>query len=284
MIFLYYIQETDKPNILLKKANIIKLREDKIILPIAEEPINIKKAEKLAIKTKNILEKTNCKKVVLSKKIKKQEEYIDFLNSYGIQVTNGNKLFKVLMVKILQYIIEKTKLKEDEIQISILVNDVEANVLENIKRIVKKYKKVNIVTNHFEKFKKLEEQIFGEDGIMLTVSNNKRKSLFNSQVILNIDFPEELINKYRIYEKAIIVNFRRNVTIDAKRFNGMNIKDYEIDFQYLEAFDLEKENLYDKKDIYEAEILKNKPYEVVMKNLIRNKVKIVKLIGNNNIL
>lgn len=284
MIFLYYIQETDKPNILLKKANIIKLREDKIILPIAEEPINIKKAEKLAIKTKNILEKTNCKKVVLSKKIKKQEEYIDFLNSYGIQVTNGNKLFKVLMVKILQYIIEKTKLKEDEIQISILVNDIEANVLENIKRIVKKYKKVNIVTNHFEKFKKLEEQIFGEDGIMLTVSNNKRKSLFNSQVILNIDFPEELINKYRIYEKAIIVNFRRNVTIDAKRFNGMNIKDYEIDFQYLEAFDLEKENLYDKKDIYEAEILKNKPYEVVMKNLIRNKVKIVKLIGNNNIL
>lgn len=281
---MYYIQETDKPNILLKKANIIKLREDKIILPIAEEPINIKKAEKLAIKTKNILEKTNCKKVVLSKKIKKQEEYIDFLNSYGIQVTNGNKLFKVLMVKILQYIIEKTKLKEDEIQISILVNDVEANVLENIKRIVKKYKKVNIVTNHFEKFKKLEEQIFGEDGIMLTVSNNKRKSLFNSQVILNIDFPEELINKYRIYEKAIIVNFRRNVTIDAKRFNGMNIKDYEIDFQYLEAFDLEKENLYDKKDIYEAEILKNKPYEVVMKNLIRNKVKIVKLIGNNNIL
>ena len=188
------------------------------------------------------------------------------------------------MVKILQYIIEKTKLKEDEIQISILVNDIEANVLENIKRIVKKYKKVNIVTNHFEKFKKLEEQIFGEDGIMLTVSNNKRKSLFNSQVILNIDFPEELINKYRIYEKAIIVNFRRNVTIDAKRFNGMNIKDYEIDFQYLEAFDLEKENLYDKKDIYEAEILKNKPYEVVMKNLIRNKVKIVKLIGNNNIL
>ena len=281
---MYYIQETDKPNILLKKANIIKLREDKIILPIAEEPINIKKAEKLAIKTKNILEKTNCKKVVLSKKIKKQEEYIDFLNSYGIQVTNGNKLFKVLMVKILQYIIEKTKLKEDEIQISILVNDIEANVLENIKRIVKKYKKVNIVTNHFEKFKKLEEQIFGEDGIMLTVSNNKRKSLFNSQVILNIDFPEELINKYRIYEKAIIVNFRRNVTIDAKRFNGMNIKDYEIDFQYLEAFDLEKENLYDKKDIYEAEILKNKPYEVVMKNLIRNKVKIVKLIGNNNIL
>lgn len=281
---MYYIQETDKPNILLKKANIIKLREDKIILPIAEEPINIKKAEKLAIKTKNILEKTNCKKVVLSKKIKKQEEYIDFLNSYGIQVTNGNKLFKVLMVKILQYIIEKTKLKEDEIQISILVNDIEANVLENIKRIVKKYKKVNIVTNHFEKFKKLEEQIFEEDGIMLTVSNNKRKSLFNSQVILNIDFPEELINKYRIYEKAIIVNFRRNVTIDAKRFNGMNIKDYEIDFQYLEAFDLEKENLYDKKDIYEAEILKNKPYEVVMKNLIRNKVKIVKLIGNNNIL
>lgn len=281
---MYYIQEIDKPSLFLKTFNMINLKEDKIILPINEEKISAKKAEKLAIKTKNILEKVNCKNIVLSRKIKQQEEYVNFLNSYEAKVIDGRKLFKVLMVKVLEYIIKKRDLKEDEIQISILVNDIEENVLQNIKRIIKKYKKVNIVTNHFEKFKNIEAQIFEEDGIMLTLSNNKRKSLLKSDIILNIDFPEELINKYRIYENAVIVNFRGNVTINAKRFNGMNIKNYEINYENLENFDIEKEDLYDKKDIYEAQILKNRPTSYIEQTLEKDKVQIVRLIGNNNFL
>ena len=51
MIFLYCIQESDKSNFIFRIANIIQLREDKIILPITgEEQITIKKAQKLAQK------------------------------------------------------------------------------------------------------------------------------------------------------------------------------------------------------------------------------------------
>ena len=39
MIFLYCIQEADKPNFILKIFNIIKLTQDKIILPICENEI-----------------------------------------------------------------------------------------------------------------------------------------------------------------------------------------------------------------------------------------------------
>ena len=72
---------------------------------------------------------------------------------------------------------------------------------------------MNIVTNNIEKFKKLEDKIM-ENGIMITIGNNKKKSLMKSKIILNIDFPNELINKYMIKEDAIIINVPGKVKIN----------------------------------------------------------------------
>jgi len=281
---LYYIQETDKPNPITKLFNIVQVKGDKLILPIGQEEIKTKKAERLAQKTIKILEKTNSKKVVLSKQISKQEEYTNFLHSYGAKIIEGKWLFKALTLKVLDYIVEKKRLKKEELQISMLINEIEPNMLENIKEIVKQYKRINIVTNHFEKFKKIEQQIFDEYGIMITVTNNKKKSLSKSQLILNVDFPKELINKYRIFEEAIIVNLCGNVAISSKRFNGVNIIDYEIDYTSDEEFDFDKNNLYDKKKIYEAHTYTNRTFDYLQKQFLNDKVKIRHLQASNSIL
>ena len=173
-------------------------------------------------------------------------------------------------------------MKKEEVSISILVNDINDNILENIKEIVKEYKKINIVTNHIEKLKKIEKQILEKEGIMLVISNNRRKSLLKSKIILNIDFPTELINKYQIYEEAIIVNLKGNVKIEKKRFNGININDYEICFKYEDEFDFEKKEKYNKKDIYEAKIIKKQPYKFIMKRIDEDQVKIIELVGNKS--
>ena len=107
--------------------------------------------------------------------------------------------------------------------ISFLINDLTEVEFENIKIFAKKYKTVNIVTNHIEKFKKLENDLVEEDGIIITITNNKKKSLMKSHIILNIDFPRELLNKYMIKDDSIIVNIREKVKINKKRFNGLNI-------------------------------------------------------------
>lgn len=298
---MYYIQESDKPNFWCKTFNILKLKSNKILLPV-EEKMDIKKSEVIAYKTKKIIDSSNCKKVVLSKKIKEQEDYINFLKSYDFKVADGRMLFKELIIEVLEYIIEKlnikneitqkgdlnkqkdTKRKSKQIQISILINDVDEHMLQNIKQIIKTYKKVNIVTNHFEKFKNLEEQMLEQDGIAVFVSNNKRKSISNSQIILNIDFPSELINDYKICENAIIVNFRKNVIIKQKRFNGINIKDYEINLKSEEENDCENEELYSKKDIYEAKLDFRKPIAYIKEKLEKDKVKIEKLQAINTVL
>lgn len=279
---MYYIQETDKPKFLFKLFNIIKVKEDKIILPIKDEKISIKKAEKLVNKTKNILDKTNCNKVVLSKVIKTQEDYKNYLYSSDINIIEAEQLTEILLLDILNYIKNKKTLKTEELSLTIFVNDISMNMLENLKIMVKEYKRINIITNHIQKFKKLEEDFFEEQGIIITVGNNKRKSALKSNVIINVDFPNELINQYNINDEAIIINLRGNIKINKKRFTGININDYEIDFDNFEEFDYEKEMLFDKKDIYEAEFIKNQPFKYSRNDLNKYKVKITKLFGTNN--
>lgn len=284
MIYLYCIQETDKPRHIFELFNIIQLQGDKIILPINEKKISSRKAQKLAQKTKRLLDKTISKRIVISKKIQKQEEYVNLLHTYELEIIEGKWLFEVLSCKILDYIIEKKKIKKEETQISILVNDLTENMLSNIKMITKEYKCVNIVTNHIQKFRKIEKQILKNDGIMITVGNNKKKGLSKSKLILNVDFPYELINQYNIDEDAIIVNIRGNIKITKKRFNGITINDYDIEFEKTEEFDYDKNTKYKAYQIYEAQMNKKQPFQEIMKQIEKDKVKITKLLGVNTII
>lgn len=268
---------------LYKLLNIIELEEDKIILPITkDEEISFKKAEKLANKTKKILERTASKKVVLSKEVKRQKQYENFLEE-DLKIVNGKFLEEVLILEIIEYIIEKKKHDKENLAISFLVNDIGENTLENFKKAIKKYKKVNIVTNHLEKLKKIEEK-FLEEGIIVLASNNKKKSLAKSDIIINVDFPSELLNKYRVNDNATIVNIKLNAKIDKKRFNGLIINNYEIIYNPKEEFDYDKMHLYDKKDIYESIIYKNMPYKVIEEKIKQDNVKITSLMGNREVI
>ena len=283
---MYYIQETDKPVLIARVLNLVEIVNDRIILPIEEkEIIDEKKLKILTKKIIKILDKTNCKTIILSKYLKKNRNLVQSLKNAGLNIIDGKWLFLVLSEKVLDYVVRKKELKKEETNVSILINNnFNDYILENIKEIIRKYKTVNIVTKQIEKFKKIEKQIMDEEGINITITNNKKKSLVRSNIILNVDFDTELVNKYNIPEEAIIVNLQENVKITKKRFNGISINDYEIKYQNYDEYDYEKEKYYDKKDIYEAMIYKNQPYEYIKRKIDRDKVEIVKLIGSRIVL
>ena len=276
---MFYIEKTDKPSWLERKLNLIKVQENTIILPI-DKNTNEKQIEKIATKTNKIIKKySTSKKIVLSKEMCKEQKYINYLNTYGLEIQDGKWLFEILLPEITEYIVNKKKIEKTNI--SIMINDLTDLEFENIKILARKYKSINIVTNHIEKFKKLEEQLQENEGIIITITNNKKRSLMKSQIILNIDFPKELINKYNMQDEAIIVNVRGNVKINKKRFNGLNINDYEIDFR-----DDKKNNkaLNDKfylKDLYEAELYKKQRISEIKEKIRVDKVIIKKLILKN---
>ena len=113
---------------------------------------------------------------------------------------------------------------------------------------------------------------------MLNISNNKKKSLLNTETILNIDFPEELINKYKIYDKAIIVNLNEKIILKSKRFNGININYYRINIP-----DEYKIDGFQNELIYES-LLYGKNYKNIKEKIKKDEIEINKLVGNNGII
>lgn len=276
---MFFIEKNDKLNFIEKNLNLIKVINNTIILPI-EEDIKERKIEKLAIKTNKIVNKySNSKKVILSKKMKKEQIYINYLNTYGLEIQDGRWLFEILLPDIVKYIIEKKKL--EKMSISILINDLSDIEIENIKILSRNYKSINVVTNHIEKFRKLQRSLEDEEGIIFTVTNNKKKGLLKSEIILNIDFPKELINKYNIKDDAIIVNIKEKIKINKKRFNGLNISDYEIDYRDDKKDNEAFNNKYLIKDIYEAQLYKKQKISEIKEKIKLDKVNIKKLILNN---
>lgn len=276
---MFYIEKNDKPNWLEKRLNIIKIRENTIFLPMEEE-MKGHKIEKLAMKTKKIIQKySNSKKIVLSKELQNEQLYINYLNSYGLEIQNGRWLFEILLPEVVEYIINKKKI--EKINISIMINDLTDIEFENIKTLARKYKNINIVTNHMEKFKNLEKQLQEDEGIIITITNNRKKSLMKSKIILNIDFPQELINKYNVQDETIIVNIKRKTKINKKRFNGLIINDYEIDFRDDKKNNKALNNKFYLKDLYESELYKKQRISEIKKKIKIDKVVIEKLNLNN---
>lgn len=158
---------------------------------------------------------------------------------------------------------------------TILVNDFTDINREIIIDIAKSIKRLNIVTNHIEKCKKIQEYLYNEFGIMLTVTNNKRRSLSKSKIIVNMDFVEENINKYKIYDNAIIININDKINIRSKRFNGININYYKIKIP--EKYKIEE---FQDEIIYESLIV-TKKYQYIKEKAKKDKIKIDKFMGNN---
>lgn len=276
---MFYIEKNDKPNWLEKKLNLIRIQDNTIILPITKETGN-KKIEKLAQKTREVIQKySNSKKVILSKEMHNEQIYLNYLNTYGLEIQDGRWLFEILLPDTIEYIINKKKIEKTNI--SIMINDLTEIELENIKTLARKYKSINIVTNHIEKFKKLQKQLQEEYGIIITITNNKKKSLMKSQIILNIDFPNELINKYNIQDESIIVNLKAKIKINSKRFNGLNISNYEIDFREDKKNNKALSSKYNLRDLYESELYKKQRISEIRRKIKNDKVCIKRLILNN---
>ena len=280
---MYYIEESDKPNFFEEKFLRVKLEVDKIILPMNVDKLNPKKTDILAKKTLKILEKANSKKVVISKNIQNIKEYTELIKKSELEIIDGKWLYKILTPEILEYILNKENMRSEETNLYILINDLTEIALQTIKRLANTYKSINIITNHIEKFKKIEETMAKELGIAMTVMNNKKKGLAKAKMILNFDFPKELLNKYNIYEKAIIVNLQGNIKIAKKRFEGIVINDYEIEIVNPQEYHLEDKK-YKIKELYEACFYKSQPYNNIVEKIKKDKVKIKELYSLNGII
>ena len=183
MVFIntYYISENKNIKFMDKLRRFTK-KDNEILVNFDLNKFDIKKIKKIL----KILNKNSARNVILSKEVQKNEILINYLNSSNVKIFNGRWIEKYLAYEIVKYILIKKNIKKEETEIAILINQIDEVSTENIKLFAKEFKRVNVVTNHIEKLKNIEEKINEKSGILIVVSNNQKKSLLRSKIILNI--------------------------------------------------------------------------------------------------
>lgn len=216
----YYIKQGRKK--LFKKINI----NDKYC-----EILNKLENQKNTNQVIDQMIRNNIEIVILSKELYENKEFIKQLSNNRIKVLEGKWLYKYMVPDIIEYICKKANI-DNNIEIGMLTNEVTDEFLGSIELLSKKFKKIKIVTEHPEKFKRIDQRELENSGFSMIISQNKKQALTRAKIIVNFDLPEETINQYNISENAIILSLGEELNINKKRFNGIIVKDYDIQSEY----------------------------------------------------
>ena len=268
----YYLEKMDKPKFSIRKY---KIEEDNfVVYADLNKEKNVSKIIKAMIKN-------DIDYVVLSKTLTENKNFINALNANNIKIFNGRWLEKYLIFEIIEYVINQKGIKKEETEIAITTNEITDLTIETIKILSKQYKKLIVVTNHIEKLRRVEKELYDNDGILIVVANNTKKSLLKPQIILNLDFNMQVLNKYKINENAIIINVEGDMKIRSKRFSGININNYEIVVGREENIWRENMSVFENKDLLEATLYIRDRFNNIRRKIIKNKVTIKELYGEN---
>lgn len=263
-------------NIFRKKIKVIKKEEDTYFYVYIDKKFNTKKLRKIGQRINKKIYEEGIKTIVLSDDINPIKEIREELINNN--VLDGRWLFNYLILDTIEYVLDKKKKPIEESEISILVNETSDVNIQNIQQIAGVVKNLNIVTNNIDVFKQIEDKLYNDLGIAIRVTNNKRKSLIKSDVIINLDFNDETIAKYTLPPNGIVVNINRKVALK-KRFNGINISNYKISVPVKYKLANFKDNV-----MYESKIYSKTPYENIIQRIKKDDVKVLELIGNNGII
>lgn len=252
------------------------------ILPIKEKYSNdkIRKIIKNNFKIDNNI-------YVISNELKTRN-IDDIMDIYNIKYMTEGKTKKIILLPVLEYIGKILKKDINLLDITIMVKDNSEINLFFMEQISKLVKSLKVVSLNIYKFRKMEEKLYNENGIAIQFSNSYKKSLEKSNIIINLDYSEIEINEYNIYNSAIIINCtEEKIKIKSRLFEGININSYEINFDKKIIDSFKKIHIYDnyrKFTLYASIIEKEENIFTSYKNLYKNKVKIISLVGNNGII
>lgn len=276
------IEKSNKVNYIIYK----KERKEAIILKKIEKILKRERNEKVVLSKKikeifekNIIQKKNDSTIKMEKnnlkRLQKESQIQNLIDYYK----ESKVLYKDFVYIILNNIIKLKKETPEEQSIYILIKSDRATYINQIINMIPNYKMINIVTPNTKKFAKIENNLENSAEI-ITVLNNKRKSLSRAKYIINIDFEEEEILQYNINRTAIIFN-THYTRVNIRNFDGSIINNIKLKTSNLEKFDIQDEYVANLNENLKKEVLeyiKEYNYSLIGNNSIIDLDKIEKMV------
>lgn len=116
---------------------------------------------------------------------------------------------------------------------------------------------------------------------MISVSNNKKRSLQKAKIIINFDLQNEELSNYQINRNAVIINLSHNVITMEKSFNGIIINSMEITNK---NYQMRNYYLFEHIELYESYIFEEKKFDKVLERIEEDCIIIKGLLGERGII
>ena len=247
---------------------------------------NDTKLEKCIKKVKVLMQRYNIQALVADDNLKQNEKFKEIieLDTKKVHILDGRGIMPYLIQETLDYILKRQGSKTELEDLYICVKENKPLYTENIIYLIKYFKNINIVTPNIKEFQRLADKIEDRENIIITVTNNKKKSLKKAKVIVNFDLLEKEINKYTIYREAIILTINEKGFYESNTFNGIQIRKIGIDTsneikEFFNQYNLLENN--ELATLYESKINKKQGLLQIKQQMQKDKVQITKLYGKN---
>ena len=262
------------------------------ILPFSKEGNTPQNLKKCITKLKRLMQKYKISTIVLSDEVRQNKEFLEYFQNNRIMekrvnILDGKEIMPYIIKEIIEYIL-KLQSKDMKFEdLYVMLKQDKTEYKENIAFLSQFFKTINIVTPNLKTYQKLANKLMEKYGVILTVTNNKKKSLRKAKWIVNFDMPAEEIKKYTISQKSTIIYLGRNGIYEGNAFEGIHICKAGIDISEEIKSYFRKQFLLSQFSItvlYESILINKKSFNAVRDQMAKDRLKITNLYGIRGVL
>ena len=234
-------------------------------------------------KVQKIMSKYQIQELVIAEELK-EKLGLETVNAIDkkIHILDGRGLIPYCIKEILEYMIQKQNGKMQLEDVYLCMKQDKPFYRESIAYLAQYFRSINIITPAISNFQKLADKLEeAQDGGMLVVSNNKKKSLKKAKWIVNFDFSQKELKKYTIYRRAILLSVPEE-EYEQTGFDGIQIRQMGIDTcEEIKDF-WKKHHLLPEcsiESLYESLVNRKADFQSVKRKMQKDDVKIIRLYG-----
>ncbi|MBQ8299960.1 MAG: hypothetical protein IJX99_08965 [Clostridia bacterium] len=171
----------------------------------------------------------NVENVILSKEMINNNNLCRRLEDSKKYIITGRRMGKVLLTKFINEISKYTRYSKEKMNILLLMNEYSLENIDLIEWISKDIKELNLISRNYTKYEKTSLKLFEQYGYLINLYNtDTEKDFRRSNLVINLDFSEEEIQKIKMPKNSILVSLNNKVSTVKHGFNGIIINDVDI--------------------------------------------------------
>ena len=237
-----------------------------------------KNKDKIQKRIEEIKRKEQTKQIILANEVK---EYLGDEYFKEEKKELENRIKKYFVLEELEYLLNKQGINFENAEIYILANEYSKQMKEILEYFMAKFKLVHVLSKNQKYYTRWIERLEEDEQTNIIYSHNYRKSLLKAKMIINIDFSNQDLRKYKINQDAIILQLCQEKPELKQIFNGIYIMNTVLDYDKTRLGIYSDLNAFSFKEVYVSRINQETNIKEVWRKIKKDNIKVRYLEGIN---